>query len=108
MRPDGIVEADVAADARTGLGDRSVGVEVHLLVLHRAREALHEHVVTPAAFRVHADGDLLAQENGSERRTRELRPLIAVEDRRLAVAGQRFLQRLDAELRIQRDGHPPR
>lgn len=94
MRPDGIVEADVSADTGASLGDRGVGVEVHLLVFHRAPEALHEHIVAPAAFAVYADGDLLAQENGGERGARELRALVAVEDRRLAglcaLFGHRF------------------
>lgn len=103
MRPDGIVEPDIAADAGASLGDRGVGVEIHLLVFHRASEALHEHVVAPAAFPVHADGDPLTQKDGGEGGARKLRALIAVEDGRLAVAGQRLLQRLDAELDIERD-----
>lgn len=105
--PNGIVEVEVLADAGAGLGDGRVGVEVHLFVFHRASEALHEHIVAPAAFPVHADGDLLAVEDGGERRARELRTLIAVEDCWPAMAGQRFLQRLDAELGIERDRHPP-
>lgn len=75
MRPDRVAEADVATDAGACLGDRYIGVEVHLLIFHLAPEALNEHVVAPAAFPVHADGDLLAVENGSERRAGELRPL---------------------------------
>jgi len=104
VRLDGIVEPDVAADAGASLWDRGVGVEIHRLVFHRAPEALHEHVVAPAAFPVHADGDPLTQKDGGEGAARKLRALIAVEDGRLAVAGQR----LDAELGIERDRHPPR
>ena len=83
-------------------------MEVDLLVFHRAPKALHEHVVAPAPLAVHADGDFLAVKDGGERGTRELRSLIAIENRPLAVAGQRFLQRLDAERDIERDRHSPR
>lgn len=73
------MEVDVATDGGACLGDRGVGVKVHLLVIRRAPEALNEHVVAPVALPVHADGDLLAQEDGSERGARELRALIAIE-----------------------------
>ena len=108
VRPDGIVEPDVAADADAGFGDEGVGVEIHLLVLHRAPEALYEYVVAPAALAIHADGDLLAVEDVGERRAGELRALVAVEDVRFAMPRQRFFQRLDAEPGIKRDRHPPR
>jgi hypothetical protein len=49
-------------------------MEIDLLVFHRAPEALHEHVVAPAALAVHADGDLLAQEDGGEGRARDCEP----------------------------------
>ena len=58
-------------------------MQVHLLVFHRAPEALNEHVVAPPAVPVHATSDLLAVEDRGERNTGELRALIAVEDRGL-------------------------
>ena len=36
VRPDGIVEAEVAPDGDAGIGDRRIGVEVDLIVFHRA------------------------------------------------------------------------
>lgn len=55
--PDGVVKLQVAADGRSGLADRSVGVQIDLLVLNRFPDALHEDIVAPAAAAVHADAD---------------------------------------------------
>jgi hypothetical protein len=62
----------ISADASAGFGNRGVGVEVHLLVFHQAPEALNEHIVAPATLSIHADGDLLAVEDGGEGRTGKL------------------------------------
>src|SRR3990172_1643064 len=45
----GVVEREVAADAGGGGRHRGVPVEIPLLVLERAPEALDEEVVAPAA-----------------------------------------------------------
>lgn len=108
MRPDSVVEPEIATDAGAGFEDRSVGVEVHLLVFYRAPEALREYVVAPAASAIYAEGDLLAVEDGGERRACQLRTLVAFEDCQHTVACQRFLERSDAEPCTQRDRHAPR
>ena len=66
-------------------------MEVDLLVFHRALEALHEHVVTPATLAVHADGDAGLDQHVREGVARELRSLVGVEDLGLAVPDERFL-----------------
>jgi hypothetical protein len=75
-----IIKAEVAADPSAGLGHRRVGVEVDLLIFHRAPEALHKHIVAPAALAVHADRNLLALEDAGEVDAGELAALIGVED----------------------------
>ena len=58
-------------------------MQVHLLVLSAP---LHEHVVPPAAFSIHADLDTVVLQQASE-----LAALVSVEDGRRAVAGDGFL-----------------
>src|SRR5215217_7396216 len=95
MRPAGVVEAEIAADRGTGLGDRVVSSEVDLLVLDRSPQPLDEDVVAPSALAVHADGDLVPGQHTGEGLAGELAALIGVEDLRPAVTGERFFQRLD-------------
>ena len=105
--PVGVVEVEI--DPQTGLGgrDRVVGFQINLLVLHAAPQALDEDVVAPAALAIHADRDLVVLEHLREVQAGELAALIGVEDFRLAVAGDGFLKRIDAEIRGQRIGEPP-
>src|SRR3954464_8750659 len=49
-----IVKGEVSADRGPGLADRVVGPEIHLLVLDRSPEPLHEDVVAPGALAIHA------------------------------------------------------
>ena len=49
MRSHGIVEAEISTDTAASFGHRRVGVEIYLLVFHRAPKALYEDVVAPAA-----------------------------------------------------------
>jgi len=57
VRPDGVVELQVAGDGSSGLVDRGVGVQVDLLVLDRLPDALDKDVVAPAAPAIHTDAD---------------------------------------------------
>src|ERR1700736_1178532 len=102
-----IVEVGISADRATGLADAFIGSQIALLVFDATPQALHEHVVPPDPFAIHADGDAVAGKQTGERRARELRPLIGIEDVRPAVTGQSILQRLDAERRLHRDRQPP-
>src|SRR5450631_4165623 len=92
-----IVEVEVTADRCAGLADTVVGPQIHLLVFDAAPQPLDEDVVTPGAFAVHADGDLVFDQHASECSAGELAALIRIEDLRLAVTSQSILQGLDAE-----------
>jgi len=78
MRPSGIVELNVAADRGTSLGHRLIGFEIHLLVFDRTPKPLHEDIVAPGAFAVHADFDAALEKNIRERRAGELAALDAL------------------------------
>ena len=60
MRPTLIVELEVAADRGASFADAVVGVQIDLLVFDAAPQPFDEHVVTPGALTVHADGDAVA------------------------------------------------
>lgn len=102
-----IVEGEIAADASASLGYGLVGVEIDLFVFDRPPEPLDEDVVAPRALAIHRDGDLSLLQHGCEVDGGELRTLIGVEYFRLSIAGQRVLDRFDAEVRLHRDRQPP-
>jgi len=54
-----IVELDVLSQGGSCVVGRVVGPEVDLLVLDRSPDSFHEDIVAPAAFSVHADGDVI-------------------------------------------------
>src|SRR5208282_3407794 len=89
------------------LADAVVSVQIDLLVFDRSPDALDEDVVAPRALAIHADGDSVCDKHAGEGGAGELTSLIGVENLRCAVFGQRFLQRLDAELRLHGDREPP-
>src|SRR3954463_4313692 len=95
-----IVEGQIPADRGPGLADRVVGPEVDLLVLDRSPEPLDEDVVAPGALAVHADGDAGLAQHAGEVVAGELAARVGVEDLGAAMAGEGFLQRLDAEPRL--------
>src|ERR1017187_1141831 len=88
MRPAVIIEVEIAADRRAGLGHSVVGSEIHLLVFDAAPQPLNEDVVAPRALSVHADRDAILDQHAGERDARELRALVCVEDLWLAVLRQ--------------------
>src|SRR5258705_670095 len=103
-----IVEVEVSADRVTGLADAFIGSQIDLLVFDATPQPLNEHVVPPGPFAIHADGDAVAGKQTGERRARELRTLVGVEDFWPAMTSESILQRLDAEGRLHRDRQPPR
>jgi hypothetical protein len=96
MGPAGFVEAlDVSAKRSPRLRDAGIGPEVNLLVCDGPPEPLHQHIVPPGPLAIHAERDLVTFQQLREGLARELRPLIRVEDFRLAVTGQRLLDNFD-------------
>ena len=85
MRSPAVVEVQVFADRRAGLADTVVGLQIHLLIFDAAPQPLDEDVVSRASLSVHADRNVVVGEHAGERRARELRTLIGIEDVRLAV-----------------------
>ena len=108
MRAALIEELEVPGEARPDVGDGVIAVQVDLLVLHGAPEAFDEDVVSPAALAVHADVDLPASEDVQELETRELAPLVGVEDLGTAEPSERLLERRDAEVTGERRGQRAR
>lgn len=49
MRPLRVVQVQITTDRYPGFADRGVGVEVNLLIFHRAPQALDNHIVAPGA-----------------------------------------------------------
>ena len=98
-----IIEIQIPAEPSAGLCDAGIGVQIHLFVFHRAPEPLDKHVVAPGRLAIHADRDLVLQQQPGEVAAGELAALVGVENFRAAVAGERFLNRLDAKFHLQRD-----
>src|ERR1035437_9380048 len=73
VRTSGVVKREVASDPGGGRRYRVVPVEIDLLVLEGAPEALDEDVVAPAAATIHADADAVVEQQTGERRTGKLR-----------------------------------
>src|ERR1700747_391283 len=99
MRPMAVGERDVAGERSTRLVDAVIGPQIPLLVFDSAPEALEEHVIAPRAPAVHADRNLVLDQDVGEGVTRKLAALVRVEDLRIAMTGQCLLQRLDATCR---------
>ena len=92
-----VVEAEPGANTSLGLGNRRIGIEVHLLVFEASPQSLHEDVVHTAALAVHADRDLVVLQGAGEVLAGELAALVSIEDLRPAVARERFHTKLGAE-----------
>lgn len=98
MRSALIVEANVSLESGSGVRDAVVGPEINLLVLDGLPQAFNEQIVPPAAFAVHRDADLMIPKHRDKVSARKLRALIGVEDLRLAIAIEGFLQGFDTEV----------
>ena len=108
MGPTCVIHAvDVSAERSARLGDAGIGPQVNLLVFDGPPEPIHEQIVPPGPFAIHADRDLMTFEQVCEGQVREMRPLISVEDLGLAVFCQRFLGSLDAEGWVESDRDAP-
>ncbi len=106
MRTSGIIEGQVPGKGRPSIRHAGIGVQIDLLVFDGPPQTLDKDVVAPCAVDVHGDGDLGVLQHLDEVEAGELAALVGVEDVGLAVAGQRFLDGLDAEPRFQRDREP--
>lgn len=96
-----IVEVHPFSDARLGLRASFPGVQVDALVFREAPEPLDEDVVEKAAFSIHRDADGGSAQTVCPGKRGELRSLIGIHDLRRAEPGDRLIQCLDTEVRLQ-------
>ena len=107
MRATLVVERDVPTDELLRLGGRLVRAQIYLLVLDRTPEPLHEDVVAPSAFAVHAHFYAASLEGGDEVAIGELSTLIRIEDLGASVLGNCLLDGIDAEVGREAVGKTP-
>ena len=107
MRTAAIVEADIATDRGSSLEDVGVRPQIHLFVFDSTPKPLHEDIVPPGPFAVHADLYLPVGQHLDELDRRELAALIRVEDFGSAMPRECLLDGLDAEVGLQGDRHAP-
>lgn len=108
VRPAGVVEREVLCQSRLGLRDTVVGVQIDLIVLDTAPEALDKDVVPPAALAVHTDLHAVILEQLREVGAGELAALVGVKDLRHSIAVNGHIHGIHAEIRRKGVGHPPR
>src|SRR5574342_800747 len=96
-----IVELKVCLEPLPRRSYRLISLQIHILVLHAPPESLHEHIVQPSAFSIHADIDAMVLEKCYEPFRGKLTALIGVEDLRSPIPPQRLLQRLNTEGGVQ-------
>ena len=102
-----VIELEPGSDSLSGLSRTLVFIEVHLLVLNASPKPFGENVVDGASLSVHADLDVPGKKTFQITVTREMAPLVAVENVRESglkspvhtVKDKRHLERL-----IQRPG----
>ncbi len=80
-----VKEAKVGLQSRSQIRNAVVGVQVDMLVLHRASESFDKDVVHPSSFAIHADLDAVCLQDAGEVLAGKLGSLIGVEDLRPAV-----------------------
>jgi hypothetical protein len=94
MRSELVISSEVSLQAGLGIAHAVVGVQIDFLIFDALPQTLHEHVIPPATFAVHADLDAVAFQQSREIEAGELAALVGVEDFRPAVAVERLLNRL--------------
>jgi hypothetical protein len=85
MGSSGVVPIDELRDVHFGRTDAVIGPQVHPLVLDRAPQSLHKHVVTPGSLAIHGQTAAPLKHGLGEFLGSELAALIGVDDLRRAV-----------------------
>ena len=99
MRPELVIELDVAFEPLLRVTNRLVRVKIDLLLLDTFPESLHKHVIPPAAVAVHADLNPLVFQKSRELLAGELTPLVGVEDFGTAILRDRLSHGVETEVR---------
>src|SRR6266498_4172478 len=87
----GVIEADPTSDPSSCLTASLECIEEDAFIFQRSPQPLDEDIVHPAATAVHRDANVGIPQSVRERKARELRALIRVEDLGLAEAGDCLL-----------------
>ena len=101
MESFGVVPVKIRPQAAVGIGHRRILHDVNVVVFDRPPKSLDKNIVKDPPAPVHADPDIVLQQNPDERHRRELNSLVTVEYLRLAVFQCR-LETLHAKSRVQR------
>ena len=99
-----VVEPEVFPQLPVCFNAIGIGFQVHLLILHRPPQPLHEDVVPVPPLPVRADPHAPTLEDLGELQADELAPLVGVEHLRLALA-QGLFQCFGAEASLQGVGN---
>ncbi len=108
MRPELIIEGQIAAHPLVGVADSLVGVQIDLFIFETPPQPFDEDIVPPPPRPIHTDLNAVSLQESRKLLAGELAALIGVEDLRRAIPADRLLHGLHAEVRRQRIGQPPR
>src|SRR5665648_956651 len=107
MRLGLVIMAHPYTNLLTDLKPGFKGVQIHALIFQTPSKPFNEHIIYPPPFVVHRDYNPVSLENPCKIKARKLASLIRVEDFRLAMQIQHFLQCLNTTMYIHRAGYPP-
>ena len=96
-----VVEVKILGQTLPGLGNRTIGLQIYILIFHTPPKPFYEHIVHPTAFAVHADADTAVSKNLREIVRGELAALVRIEDLWGSILLKRLLQCFYAERSIQ-------
>ena len=77
-------------------------MQIDMLILYRAPQALDKDIISPGSLAIHADPDIVIGQVVGKRQTGELATLISIHDLRWSVLLHRFLQGVQTEASIHR------
>src|SRR6516165_9797611 len=103
----GVVKVQPGANTGLGFVNSRISMEVDLFVFEAAPQPLDKDVVHAPALAIHADHDPVPFQGAGKVVAGELAPLVGIEDFRPAMARERFLERLDAKIGVERVGETP-
>ena len=103
-----VKEAEISLKPCLQICNVVLGVQVDMLVLHRAPEPFDKDVVHPSSPSVHADRNVVCLQDAGEFFAGELTPLIGVKDLRPAVFCNGLFERLGAKVCGHGVRQPPR
>jgi hypothetical protein len=101
-----VVKRHVPGNGFSRLRDALVGFQIDLLVFDALPEPLNENVVSPTAFAVHAESDVVGFECLGKFEAGKLASLIAVHDLWCPVFGEGLLKCCDAKVGMHGVGEP--